>query len=138
MTDVPWTMVPGTDEPTENSGRKPGAIHPSDRGSTLRRDFTPTGTGSGDMDQIYQLQGGSFVIFRVRGRRRDAISVATILLGIIVFLGMLIGLGVVAFGAAFDHAYLLALGFGIVGSSIIGLRVALGRVESDLLRRRMN
>ncbi len=56
-------------------------------------------------------------------------EVATILLGIIVFLGMLIGLAVVVFAAASDHAYLLALGFGIVGLSVIGLRVALARED---------
>lgn len=132
MTDVPWTGVPGTDEPTENFGRNPGPIHPSDRRSTLWRDFRPTATAGGDVDRVYWLPRGMFVIFRVRQRRRGAISVTTVLLGSIVFLGMLIGLGVVAFGAVFDHAYLLALGFGIVGSSMIGLRLALGRVETDL------
>ena len=70
MTDVPWTWFPGTDEPTENIGRKPGSIHPSDRRSTLRRDFIPTGTGSDDMDRLYRLQHGPFLILRMRRHRQ--------------------------------------------------------------------
>ena len=132
MTDVPWTGFPDTDEPTENHSRRPGPIHRSDRRPTLRRDFAPTGTASDNMDRMYRLQGGPFVIFRPRHRRGDAISVATVVFGLIAFLGILIGLAVVTFGAASNDAYLLALGFGMVGSSIIGLRVVLGRVESDL------
>ena len=65
MTDVPWTGFPGTEEPTENSGRKLGPIHPSDRRPMLRRDFTPTGTTSDGMDRLYQLQHGPSLILRI-------------------------------------------------------------------------
>ena len=64
--------------------------------------------------------------------RRDVISMTTVAIGCIVFLGILIGLAVLAYVDASSHAYLLALGFGIVGSSMLGLRAVMGRVESDL------
>lgn len=90
MTDVPWTGVLGTDDPTENYSRKPGPIHPSDRRPMLRRVSRPTGTASDDMDRIYQLRPGQFLILRMR--RQEASLRLTRFAGLLVIFGFLIAL----------------------------------------------
>ena len=56
----------------------------------LLRDFRPTGTASDDMDRMYQLQNGPFIILRMR--RKQLSTRRTRFAGLLVIFGFLIAL----------------------------------------------